>query len=135
MSGNTPAKTILVVDDEPVVLSFLTGTLGRYGYRVVQAESPQQALRICREGRHPIDLVLTDVVMPGLNGKELVDAIRDTGLDPLTLFMSGYARDVALSSGVSEWAHFIQKPFTPNQLVDKVRQVLAQTRAASPRSV
>lgn len=125
------SEIILVVDDEPTVLSFLTGTLGRHGYRVVQAESGSQALRICRDREHAIDLILTDVVMPGLNGRELVDAIRGLGFDPKTLFMSGYARDVVAERGVSDWAHFIQKPFTPAQLVEKVRHVLEQPRTAA----
>jgi DNA-binding response OmpR family regulator len=116
--------TILVVDDEPMVLGFLTGTLSRYGYRVVQAESGAQALRLCKDRGHTIDLILTDVVMPGLNGKDLVEAIRSLGLDPKTLFMSGFTRDVAAETGFTDWASFIQKPFTPTQLVGKVREVL-----------
>jgi two-component system, cell cycle sensor histidine kinase and response regulator CckA len=116
--------TILVVDDEPMVLGFLTGTLSRYGYRVVQAESGAQALRVCKDRGHTIDLILTDVVMPGLNGKELVEAIRGLGLDPKTLFMSGFTRDVAAETGITEWASFIQKPFTPTQLIGKVREIL-----------
>src|SRR5947208_13247974 len=95
-NDTSSAHTILVVDDEPVVLSFLTGTLSRYGYRVVQAESGAQALRVCRDRGHNIDLILTDVVMPGLDGRELVDAIRGLGLNPRTLFMSGYARGVVV---------------------------------------
>jgi DNA-binding response OmpR family regulator len=129
--------TILVVDDEPMVLGFLTGTLSRYGYRVVQAESGAQALRVCKDRGHTIDLILTDVVMPGLNGKDLVDAIRGLGLDPKTLFMSGFARDVAAETGVTDWASFIQKPFTPMQLVGKVREVLgdpAKTATAAMES-
>lgn len=130
MSGATATQTevILIVDDEPTVLSFLTGTLARQGYRVVQAESGAQALRVCRDRGHNIDLVLTDVVMPDLDGRQLVDAIRGLGFDPRTLFMSGYARVVAEELGVSGWAQFIQKPFTPMQLVQKVREVLGQPR-------
>jgi DNA-binding response OmpR family regulator len=127
--------TILVVDDEPMVLGFLTGTLSRYGYRVVQAESGAQALRLCKDRGHTIDLILTDVVMPGLNGKELVEAIRSLGLDPKTLFMSGFTRDVAAETGFTDWASFIQKPFTPTQLVGKVREILGhQTATASAKS-
>ncbi len=125
------SEIILVVDDEPVVLSFLTGTLARTGYRVVQAESAAQALRICRDRGHSIDLILTDVVMPGLNGMELVNAIRGLGLEPRTLFMSGYDRDVAADRGVTDSAEFIQKPFTPSQLIDKVRTVLGSSGRVS----
>lgn len=127
--------TILVVDDEPMVLGFLTGTLSRYGYRVVQAESGMQALRLCKDRGHTIDLILTDVVMPGLNGKELVEAIRGLGLEPKTLFMSGFTRDVAAETGFTDWASFIQKPFTPTQLVGKVREVLGhRTTTAGAKS-
>jgi two-component system, cell cycle sensor histidine kinase and response regulator CckA len=122
---------ILVVDDEPAVLGFLTGTLSRTGYRVVQAESADQALRVCRDRGHSIDLILTDVVMPGLNGCELVEAIRGLGFEPRTLFMSGYHRDVALDSGIADTAQFIQKPFTPAQLVKKVKEVLGAPAAAA----
>ena len=131
MENRDRQLTILVVDDEPMVLGFLTGTLSRYGYRVVQAESGAQALRLCKDRGHTIDLILTDVVMPGLNGKELVDAIRGLGLEPKTLFMSGFARDVAAETGFTEWAFFIQKPFTPTQLVGKVREVLGDGLTAA----
>lgn len=137
MENQDRQLTILVVDDEPMVLGFLTGTLSRYGYRVVQAESGAQALRVCKDRGHTIDLILTDVVMPGLNGKDLVDAIRGLGLDPKTLFMSGFARDVAAETGFTDWASFIQKPFTPTQLVGKVREVLGDrstTEAATAES-
>jgi DNA-binding response OmpR family regulator len=134
MGHDLPASgIILVVDDDPMVLAFLTGTLSRYGYRVLQADSPDQALKLCRERDHMIDLVLTDVVMPGLNGRQLVEAIRRLGREPRTLFMSGYSKDVAEETGITDWAHFIQKPFTPMQLVDKVREVLEQrVQAAAP---
>ncbi len=132
MENRDTQATILVVDDEPMVLGFLTGTLSRYGYRVVQAESGAQALRLCKDRGHAIDLILTDVVMPGLNGKDLVDAIRGLGLDPKTLFMSGFTRDVAAETGFTDWASFIQKPFTPTQLVGKVREVLGAREKASP---
>ncbi|HWD99108.1 MAG TPA: response regulator [Bryobacteraceae bacterium] len=123
--------TILVVDDEPMVLGFLTGTLSRYGYRVVQAESGAQALRLCKDRGHTIDLILTDVVMPGLNGKDLVEAIRSLGLDPKTLFMSGFTRDIAAETGFTDWASFIQKPFTPTQLIGKVREILGHRTATA----
>ncbi len=126
--------TILVVDDEPMVLSFLTGTLSRYGYRVVQAESGAQALRLCRDRGHVIDLILTDVVMPGLNGRELVEAIRQLGFAPKTLFMSGFTRDVAAETGVTDFASFIQKPFTPSQLVGKVREILGGSEDSQART-
>ena len=132
MENRDTQATILVVDDEPMVLGFLTGTLSRYGYRVVQAESGAQALRLCKDRGHTIDLILTDVVMPGLNGKDLVDAIRGLGLDPKTLFMSGFTRDVAAETGFTDWASFIQKPFTPTQLVGKVREVLSARAKTAP---
>lgn len=137
MSGATaanPGEVILVVDDEPTVLGFLTGTLSRYGYRVVQAESGAQALRMCRDRGHTIDLILTDVVMPDLDGRQLVDAIRGLGLDPRTLFMSGYARGVTEDRGITEWVSFIQKPFTPSQLVAKVREVLQKPKVKTTRN-
>lgn len=121
-------EIILVVDDEPMVLSFLTGTLSRSGYRVMQAESGAQALRLCRDRGNSIDLILTDVVMPELDGRQLVDAIRGLGMEPRALFMSGYARDVAEQRGITDWVHFIQKPFTPVQLTEKVRDVLQQPK-------
>ena len=135
MENQDRQLTILVVDDEPMVLGFLTGTLSRYGYRVVQAESGAQALRVCKDRGHTIDLILTDVVMPGLNGKDLVDAIRGLGLDPKTLFMSGFARDVAAETGFTDWASFIQKPFTPTQLVGKVREVLGNAAQSTPAAM
>lgn len=123
-------ETVLVVDDENAVRSLTTRILGRAGYRVIEARNAADALRLCESSSEEFDLVLTDVVMPGLNGRELVEQILQTRPDVAVLFMSGYTEDEGLRRGVAETGFpFLQKPFSPADLVAKVREALARTRA------
>jgi CheY-like chemotaxis protein len=118
-------ETILLVEDEDQVRRVTKDILTASGYRVLVARSPEEATRIASEQGDRIDLLLTDVVMPGMNGRQLAEKIR--GLRPgiRVLFMSGYTDDVVLRHGVldSEMA-FLQKPITPATLLRKVTQVL-----------
>jgi two-component system cell cycle sensor histidine kinase/response regulator CckA len=118
-------ETVLVVDDEPAVLTGTAALLARQGYTVLAAHTPREALRIAEEHTAKIDLLLTDVAMPEMNGRELAREI--VSIHPITrcLYMSGYSSDVIerrgmLGAGVS----FIGKPFTLRDLAVKVRQVL-----------
>jgi len=118
-------ETILLVEDEPSVLAMATKILLRQGYTVLAANSPGDALRLAREHAGEIALLLTDVVMPEMSGRELAESL--TRLNPRLkrLFMSGYTSDIIAHHGViDEGVHFIQKPFTMNDLAAKVRQVL-----------
>ena len=122
LGGN---ETVLVVEDQAEVRGFAVTVLQAYGYRVLQAESVDQALEVCaREGR-PIHLVLTDVVMPKASGRELADRLREMWPGIRLLFMSGYTNNIVIQHGVlDEDTEFIQKPFSPADLARKVRAVL-----------
>jgi CheY-like chemotaxis protein len=118
-------ETVLVVEDQAEVRKFAVAVLKSYGYRTIPATSAGEALLQCERER--IDLVLTDVVMPHVNGRELADRLqaRQPGLK--VLFMSGYADNVIEHHGVLEaGGQFIQKPFRPEELAQKVRTLLGQ---------
>ncbi|ACH37458.1 sensor histidine kinase response regulator, Cache_1, PAS and PAS domain-containing [Citrifermentans bemidjiense Bem] len=117
--------TILLVEDEEMLLWTTTKILEEMGYTVQQAESPAKAIEICENGKQ-IDLVLTDVVMPGMNGREMVDRIRSTRPDIKVLFMSGYTADIVAQRGiVEEGMFYISKPLDAQQLHEKIVQTLA----------
>jgi PAS domain S-box-containing protein len=118
-------ERVLVVEDEPAVLELVRRTLESYGYTVMQASSPDRALRAMQEGEARVDLLLTDVVMPGMNGLELATHLRalDGGLR--VLFMSGYSNDVVTDHGLLPAdVSLITKPFSPADLAAHVRRVL-----------
>jgi CheY-like chemotaxis protein len=92
---------------------------------VLSAQSPSEALAVCEKYRDKIDLLITDVVMPGMNGKELKERIEVMSPAIKVLFMSGYPADIVAHRGVlEEGVEFLQKPFTPVMLAKKVREVL-----------
>ncbi len=118
-------ETILVVEDEEQLLELARLALEGHGYNVLAARSCGDAIVACERHLEPIHLVLTDVVMPDMNGRELVERLCASRPGMKTLFMSGYTADVVTSRGIVEQGvHFIQKPFTPTQLASKVRKVL-----------
>jgi len=119
------SETILLVEDEDVVRGLARQILQQAGYKVLDAGSGDEALRLCREHSDSIHLLLTDVVMPETSGKEIAQSL--TSLRPATrvLFMSGYTDDAIVHHGILDSnVEFIQKPFTPVALARKVREVL-----------
>lgn len=116
-------ETILVVDDEALVLTMAETILADYGYKVLTANGGQKALAILSRGDTHVDLVVTDLVMPGIGGRELVERIRQ--MDPTVniLCTSGYT----LPSDQHEGTPFLQKPFTSRQLLSKVRRAIVRT--------
>ena len=118
-------ETILLVEDEASVLNMATMILTRQGYTVLAANSPAEALRLAGEHPGEIALLMTDVVMPEMSGRDLADALTRSYPGLKRLFMSGYTSDIIAHHGViDEGVHFIQKPFTMADLSDKVRKVL-----------
>ncbi len=115
-------ETILVVEDEDNVRAFVRDTLTLKGYTVLDTDDPQQALRIAREHAGPVHLLLTDAVMPRMNGKELAERLEPIRPQMKVLFMSAYTVSEVAASGQS----FIAKPFTLDSLAEKVRHVLGQ---------
>jgi PAS domain S-box-containing protein len=119
-------ETVLVVEDQEEVREFTVKVLRGYGYRVIDADTANDALRYCEREHDPIHLVLTDVVMPNIGGRELANRLREVRPQTKVLFMSGYTDDVILHNGTLEQGvPFIQKPFSPEELARKVRAVVA----------
>jgi two-component system, cell cycle sensor histidine kinase and response regulator CckA len=118
-------ETILIVEDQAELLTFAAIVLERYGYRVIPAAHALEALAICDRRDVAIDLVLTDVVMPHMGGRELAARLEKTRPGIRVLFMSGYTEDVIVRHGVlHETAPFLSKPFDPETLTRKIREVL-----------
>jgi two-component system, cell cycle sensor histidine kinase and response regulator CckA len=118
-------ETVLVVEDEEGLLNLAKMTLEMYGYKVITAESPGDAILTYEQYHQQIHLLITDVVMPGMNGKELYDRLSLIQPGLRVIYMSGYTADIVTERGIlEEGMQFIQKPFKPMDLVAKVQQVL-----------
>jgi PAS domain S-box-containing protein len=125
-------ETILVAEDEPGVRAFAAQVLEDAGFRVVEAASGEEALELAAVSGQGVDLLLTDVVMPGINGRVLAERLKVLHPGIPVLFMSGYTDDMIVRTGVAaNGAAFIQKPFAPHHLIDRIRTALAQTAQAS----
>ena len=118
-------ETILLVEDEDVVRGLTKNILMQAGYNVLDAKGGEEAIRVCRAHPGPIDLLLTDVVMPEISGKEVADRLQELRPAIRVLFMSGYTDEAIVQHGVLDaTVEFIQKPFTWFGLTRKVRDVL-----------
>jgi two-component system cell cycle sensor histidine kinase/response regulator CckA len=119
------SETILLVEDEESVRQLVRDTLASKGYKVIEAENGQAGLTAAAAQKGKIDLVLTDVVMPGLGGRELVQELLVSRPDIKVLYLSGYTEDAIVNEGTIESGKaFLQKPFTLLTLARKVREVL-----------
>ena len=124
--------TLLVVENEAAIAALVQIALERYGYLVLTAASGSEALSLAASHKGPIDLLITDVVMPDLRGPELAKRLVAERPDMPTLFMSGYMDD-ALEEAASMLpvpVDFIQKPFSPSTLTAKVREMLERQRGS-----
>lgn len=118
-------ETILMVEDDRMFAEMNQTMLERLGYEVLIAITPKEAIELAEKKTGKIDLMLSDVVMPEMNGRELMDRLLSIRPDAKHLFMSGYTADVIIHRGVSDdQEHFIQKPFTPGEIAVKLRGVL-----------
>jgi two-component system cell cycle sensor histidine kinase/response regulator CckA len=118
-------ETVLVVEDEPAVLDMITAMLEFQGYTVVATSSPNEAIRLVREKAVRIDVLLTDVVMPEMNGRTLVSQLEALHPHLKHVFMSGYPADLITDQGILEQgALFIQKPFSRTDLADGIQRAL-----------
>ena len=124
--GARGSETVLVAEDEEAILRLAERILASHGYRVLAAAAPGDALLLAEQHREPIHLLLTDVVMPVMNGKELYERIRATRPELKVLYMSGYTADVIAHRGIVEdGVAFLQKPFTITGLLAAIRRTLA----------
>jgi DNA-binding NtrC family response regulator len=126
--------TILVVDDEPEIRKLVSAMLSSSGYRIILADTGEQALKLFRKQPQAIDLLLTDVVAPGMAGPTLADQLTELKPDLRVLFMSGYDSTQVVRKYVVEKGHLLlPKPFTLQQLEAKVAEAL-QLRKATKSS-
>jgi signal transduction histidine kinase/CheY-like chemotaxis protein len=120
------SATILLVEDEPAILKVSLMMLQRLGYNVVTATTPGEAIRLVEAYPKRIDLLLTDVIMPEMNGRDLAKRLTAMVPEMKRIFMSGYSANVIAEGGILDSKmHFIQKPFSMWDLASKVREVLA----------
>jgi CheY-like chemotaxis protein len=118
-------ETVMIVEDEPAIMKMGVKMLEKLGYRLLASGSPGEALRLAGQHAGTIDLLLTDVVMPEMNGRELSSRMQALFPQIKTLFMSGYTASVIAHRGVlDEGVNFIQKPLSKPELASKVRAVL-----------
>ena len=123
------SETVLLVEDETAILNLAKAVLEQFGYKVLAAGTPGQAIAMAEQYEGPIHLLVTDVVMPEMNGKELMARIEALRPRIKVLFMSGYTGNVIVHRGILEQdVHFLQKPFSVNSLAGKARMVLDQKK-------
>jgi DNA-binding response OmpR family regulator len=126
ISQSPHRETVLAVDDELEVLALVADILRANGYTVLSASDPREALRLARTRSEPIDLLLTDVVMPFMNGRELAEELRTIRPGVKVLYMSAYTTEVVEDYGIQITLGnpFVVKPFRAVDLASKVRTVL-----------
>jgi DNA-binding NtrC family response regulator len=132
-------QSILVVDDEPEVRKLVGAMLSGYGYRVITADNGENAIKAFKKAQPPVDLLLTDVVAPGMAGPVVADKLAELNPELRVLFMSGYDNTQVVQRYVVEKGFaLLRKPFTMEQLEAKVREVLTSPRtrltATEPRA-
>lgn len=125
IAASLGTETVMLVEDEGILLNLGRAILRHHGYRVITAGSPLEALEVAEQYSDPIHLLVTDVVMPEMNGRELADRFVRIKPDAKCLFMSGYATDLITKRGaLDEDSHFLQKPFSVVEFISKVKEVL-----------
>jgi CheY-like chemotaxis protein len=129
-SAKSGHETILVVEDDPGVQQVTISMLKGKGYRTLAASDAETALELCRTYNGTIHLLLTDVIMRGMNGRRLAELAVRIRPELAVLFMSGYTADVINRHGFESGIHLLEKPFSPDQLLTKVRELL-QSKASA----
>jgi len=125
------SETILVVEDSDMVRSLVSQVLRKAGYSILEARSGEDALRIAGLYEGPIHLLVTDVVMPGMGGRQVADRLTATRPETRVLYVSGYTENAIVHQGVLEAGiDFLEKPFTPQALEQRVAEVLGREAAA-----
>ena len=117
-------ETILVVEDDEAVRRYATLALRRYGYAVLEADTPERALEIARGHSEMIHLILTDVIMPGLSGPAFVHRLRESRVATPAIYMSGYPGEMIAAAAVTDGDLHLSKPFATEELLRSVRQVI-----------
>jgi PAS domain S-box-containing protein len=124
-SGARGTETLLIAEDDKMVLALMKAVLEEHGYRVLEAQDGEQAVRVFSENRDRIQLVILDTIMPKMNGKQAFSAIKALHPDVKALFMSGYTADIISRQGlVDQGFELMQKPIAPAELLARVRKAL-----------
>jgi CheY-like chemotaxis protein len=122
LAGN---ETILIVEDEPMILQLVSSALEKRGYRILTANDGIEALEVATSARTKVDLLVTDVVMPRLGGRDLVNRLLQHHPQVKVLYMSGYAENSLAHRGeLPRGLNFIQKPYQPDELAARIREIL-----------
>jgi CheY-like chemotaxis protein len=124
-TGPLPERTILLVEDDASVRSIISRELAGHGYRVLEAADGREAIQRVREFQGKLDAVVTDIQMPELDGRALVDALAELRPGLAVLLMSGHPDDQLVQRLTSSGLPFIQKPFTGEELANQVERALA----------
>jgi two-component system cell cycle sensor histidine kinase/response regulator CckA len=125
MSTDVGNETILLVEDESGVRAFVRTALKRFGYQVIEAETAEAALTLLETYSAPVHLLLTDLVLPRMDGAQLAMHVTRERPDTRVLFMSGYARGaISITAGLDPNIELLQKPFTAQALLAKTRELL-----------
>lgn len=124
-TARTGSETLLLVEDEPLLLSMTASMLKDLGYIIHTAGSPADAIELVKERPGEIGMLMTDMVMPGMNGKKLYERLKKLEPGLRVLFVSGYTSETVVSRGmIEEGVHFLQKPFTRDELAEVLRSIL-----------
>jgi CheY-like chemotaxis protein len=124
------SETLLIVDDDAAIRRVIYDTLEPLGYSLLEAGSGEDALALLDRTKDKIDLVLTDLIMPGINGQELIKTLQKEQPEIKFILMSGYTDDIVADRGVFEQGvEFINKPLLPMSLTNKIREVLDTKQA------
>ncbi len=136
ISNSAPARgneTVLLIEDEPGVRTLARLILSRSGYRILEAQNGGEAVLICQSHQGPIDIMVSDVVMPNMSGHELAGRLSPLRPEMKVLYLSGYSDGAIVHHGlIDPETPFLQKPFTTEALSRKVREVLDATKAPGP---
>ncbi|MGD8453205.1 MAG: PAS domain S-box protein [Phycisphaerae bacterium] len=131
----TGSGTVLICEDDPAVREVTARTVRDAGYTVLVASGGQEALRLAEAHAQLIDLLITDVIMPGLDGPSLAEAVTALRRDIRTLFVSGYTSNVIARHGVLESAvAFLEKPYSRRQLLQRIHEIMSQPKPVSPQT-
>ena len=126
------SETLLVVDDNEIFRKFILHTLNLLGYKTLEAENAGDAIRLIQANSDAIDLILTDIVMPDMSGKELAEQLEPYRSNMKLIYMSGYAEDMVVHKDVfqviDDGASFLKKPFSPIELAEKIKHELATAK-------
>jgi two-component system, cell cycle sensor histidine kinase and response regulator CckA len=123
----TTRRAVLLAEDDPNVRSLVADTLRLEGYEVIEASNPSEALALARRHADTIGMLITDLVMPELNGPQLAEILRSSQPEIKVLFMSGYGEESSVVSGLEGMkGQLLHKPFSPDELARRVHAALAR---------